>query len=156
MRRALAAVVLGGGLLATAACGSAADPGAAPAASSAAPDYSANTKQVCGALEEVLAGKTLEAETTKAVTDAVKGKTTEAQIDKATVDAMKKVFTKWADGIAAEAAKAEDPKLKAGIQAFATALKAEAAKMKTIDDADTMMDGSEIEKAGAEIDKFCA
>jgi hypothetical protein len=156
MRRALAAVLLGGALLVTAACGSTTDTGAAPSPSAAGPDYSANTKQVCGALEEVLSGKTLETETTKAVTDAVKGKTTEAQIDKATVEAMKKVFTKWADGIAAEAAKAEDPQVKQDIQAFATALKAEVKKMRTIDDADTVMDGAQIEAAGAKIDKHCA
>jgi hypothetical protein len=97
MRRAFAALLLGGALLVTAACGSNADTGAASdqasASASAAPDYSANTKQVCGALEEVLTGKTLDDEITKVVTAAIQGKTTEAQINQATVEAMKTVFT---------------------------------------------------------------
>jgi hypothetical protein len=60
MRRAFLAVALGGVLAAATACSSDAKPAAAPAATtpsaevtSPAPDYSANTKLVCGKVEKI-------------------------------------------------------------------------------------------------------
>ncbi|WP_144121867.1 hypothetical protein [Catellatospora sichuanensis] len=150
MRRALAAVFLSGALLATAACGTEAAPEAA------APDYSANTKTVCTALEDVLSGRTLEKDTTDALAKAIKGKKTEAEIEKASIAVMKGVFTDWATDIEAEAAKAEDPQLEADIKGFAGALKAEVNKIKVVDDADKVMDGAAVTAAGEKLDKYCA
>ncbi|MFC7243283.1 hypothetical protein ACFQO7_12420 [Catellatospora aurea] len=149
MRRALAAVFLGGVLLATAACGTEAEPEAA------APDYSANTKTVCTSLEEVLSGKTLEKETTDALAVALKDKKTQAAIEKASIAVMKDVFTNWAAGIEAEAAKAEDPQFKADIKGFADALKVEVEKIKKLDDADKITDGATVTAAGEKLDKYC-
>jgi hypothetical protein len=60
MRRAFLAVALGGVLAAATACSSDAEPAAAPAATtpsvevtSPAPDYTANTKLVCGKVEKI-------------------------------------------------------------------------------------------------------
>ncbi|WP_155374201.1 hypothetical protein [Catellatospora vulcania] len=150
MRRVLAAVFLSGALLATAACGTEAEPEAA------APDYSANTKTVCTSLEEVLSGKTLEKETTDALATALKDKKTEADIEKATIAVMKTIFTNWAAGIETEAAKAEDPQFKADIKGFSDALRAEVEKIKAVDDADKIMDGATVTAAGEKLDKYCA
>ncbi|GAB4049316.1 hypothetical protein [Catellatospora paridis] len=150
MRRVLAAVFLSGALLATAACGAEAEPEAA------APDYSANTKTVCTALEEVLSGKTLEKQTSDALAAALKDKKTEAEIEKASIEVMQGIFTDWAAGIEAEGAKAEDPQLKADVKGFADALKAEVAKIAKLDDADKVMDAATVTAAGEKLDKYCA
>ncbi|MFC7534943.1 hypothetical protein [Actinoplanes sp. GCM10030250] len=67
MRRAILAVLTGGALLSGAACGSDADtseiaapaaatPTTAAATASPAPDYSADTEEVCGRLEKIFSG----------------------------------------------------------------------------------------------------
>ncbi|GAA1374585.1 hypothetical protein [Catellatospora chokoriensis] len=154
MRRVFAAVFLSGALLAVAACGAEAEPQAA--ASAPAPDYSANTKTVCTALESVLSGETLQKKTDEALATALKDKKTLAEIEKASIEVMQGIFTEWAAGIEAEGAKAEDPQFKADVKGFADALKAEVAKIVKVDDADKVMDAAAVTSAGEKLDKYCA
>ena len=121
MRRALLAAALGGILLTSAACSSDAQPGttAAPSAtpssvppSSAAPDYSANTKEVCGKLEKIftddLAG--FGTQIGKMIAYKEAGKTAEAdKAKKAAAQALKGA----ADKIKKETAAAQDPEVQA-------------------------------------------
>ena len=124
MRRALLAAALGGVMLTGAGCSSDAHPtnNAAPSAapsfvepSSAAPDFSANTKEVCGNLEKIfnddLAGFGTQLGKMIAYQDA--GQTAEAdKAKKAAQGELKGV----ADKVKKETAAAQDPELQAAGQ----------------------------------------
>ncbi|MEV0274225.1 hypothetical protein AB0H43_36100 [Hamadaea sp. NPDC050747] len=148
MRRALALTALGAALLTAAACGSSTDTttsgSPSTAATSAKPDYTANTKTVCTELKTKLS--TMPSDTTlqTAVTEAIKGKKTQAEITAATVVAVKKVLVDWVAQVKDTAATAEDPELKA-------ALLATEADMETAINGLTSLD--DIEKSLAAIDQ---
>ena len=118
MRRAFLAVALGGVLLASAACSSDAEtPAAAPAAATPlaaatpAPDYSANTKLVCGKVEKIFnddlegfgtqVGKMIAYKEAKQTADAEKA-------EKAAGKELKEIGAKVKKATAA----AQDPELK--------------------------------------------
>ena len=131
MRRAFALVALSGALLAAAACGSNGDTPKA-AATSAKPDYTANTKEVCTALATALATEPTEAQVTAAVTEAVKGKTG-AEANAAALAAVKKILTDWFAPVAVQAAKAEDPQFKAALTELGTGAAAAIGEIKSMD-----------------------
>lgn len=121
MRRAFAVAALGAALLTAAACGTSNDTNTSSsptaAATSAKPDYTANSKATCTELKTKLETEPDSAVIQKAVTDAIKGKKTQAEITAATLTAVKKVLADWVAPIKDTAAKAEDPELKAAILA---------------------------------------
>lgn len=147
MRRALLAVALGGVLLTATACDSDAEsPVAAPAATtpstaatSAGPDYSANTKLVCGKVEKVFDAD-LEAFGTqmgKMIAHKEAKQTAEAdKAEKAAAAGLKNIAVK----VKKETAVAEDPELKAAGEASAAKFATSAADSKFFDSIKTTKD----------------
>ena len=148
MRRAILAVALGSLLLTAAACdsdaeGTAAAPAAAPSpaapSTSPAPDYSANTKQVCGKVSAIFAKELNGFHTEMGKMIARKGaKETAAanQAEKAAAAQLKSVGAK----IKKETATAQDPELKVAGAASAAKLAESAADAKFFDSIKTEKD----------------
>ncbi|WP_127498602.1 hypothetical protein [Actinoplanes solisilvae] len=154
MRRALLAVLAGGLLLTGAACDSdAKDPSAtaapettAPSSSPPPPDYSANTKVICGKLQSVYTvelrdfgaalGKTITYREAKQTAEAKKA-------EAVAVTELKQVAAK----IRNETAQAENPEFKAAGLTSAAKLEASAAnrgyinKVKTLKDLNSTIEG---------------
>jgi hypothetical protein len=147
MRRALLAVALGGVLLTATACDSDAEtPAAAPAAStpstaasSAGPDYSVNTKLVCGKVEKVFdadlesfgtqMGKMIAHKEAKQAAEAKKA-------EEAAAARLKDIAAK----VKKETAAAEDPELKTAGETSAAKFATSAADGKFFDSIKTTKD----------------
>ena len=148
MRRALLAVALGGLLLTAAACDSGAErTAAAPAATtpsaapttSPAPDYTANTKLVCGKVSDIFSDDMtgFHTELGKMIARKEAKETAEAeQAEKAAAAQLKSVGAK----IKKETAAAEDPDLKTAGAATAAKLTRSAADAKFFDGIKTEKD----------------
>lgn len=147
MRRALLAVALGGVLLAATACDSDAEsPAAAPAANpssatatSAGPDYSANTKLVCGKVEKVFDAdlESFGTQMGKMIAHKEAKQTAEAEkAEKAAAAGLKSIAAK----VKQETAVAEDPELKAAGEASAAKFATSAADGKFFDSIKTTKD----------------
>jgi hypothetical protein len=139
MRRTLAAAALGVALLSLTACGGSDDKTSTSAsptaeATSAKPDYSANSKTTCTELKTKLETVPDNAVIQKAVTEAVKGKKTEAEINAAALTAVKKILSDWVAQIKGTAAKAEDPDLQAAILATESDIQTAISGVKSLDD----------------------
>jgi hypothetical protein len=147
MRRALLAVALGGVLLTATACDSDAEtPAAAPAASapstaatSAGPDYSANTKLVCGKVEKVFDAdlETFGTQMGKMIAHKQAKQTAEAEkAEQAAAAGLKDIAAK----VKTETAAAEDPELKTAGEASAAKFARSAADAKFFDGIKTTKD----------------
>ncbi|WP_027341273.1 hypothetical protein [Hamadaea tsunoensis] len=136
MRRVLAAAGVGVALLAVTACGTSKDTSSSPtaAASSAAADHTANSKDVCTEINTTLNGVNDTAGLQKAVQDAMAGKKTQAEQQAAALMTAKaflvQVFAKLKD----VAAKAEDPELKAALLKIEADFEGVVTSMKSLDD----------------------
>ena len=147
MRRALLAVALGGVLLAATACDSDdKSPAAAPAAAlpsaaaiSAGPDYSANTKLVCGKVEKVFDAdlENFGTQMGKMIAHKEAKQTAEAEkAEKAAAAGLKSIAVK----VKKETAVAEDPELKVAGAASAAKFAQSAADAKFFDSIKTAKD----------------
>jgi hypothetical protein len=145
MRRAILTVVLGGVLLTGAACGSDSPPvtaGPTAAPSPSGPDYSVDTRRVCGEIQKVL-DKNMESfgvELGKMIANKEAGVAAGARESKA---AAQKKLRSFAAELVKTAEGAQDPRVRAAATQTADKLRADA-------DNDAFYDG--IEKA-SELDK---
>jgi hypothetical protein len=147
MRRALLAVALGSVLLTATACDSDAEtPAAAPAASTPStaptitgPDYSANTKLVCGKVEKVFDAdlESFGTQMGKMIAHKEAKQTAEAEkAEKAAAAGLKSIGVK----VKKETAVAEDPELKAAGEVSAAKFATSAADGKFFDSIKTTKD----------------
>jgi hypothetical protein len=155
MRRLLACTTLAAALLTAAACGTESDSESGSGASPTA-DVAANSTEVCDETKKLFASSAQELSENLATLITAKPDETAAQ--EQALEAVKKLFTKWSEGLRAEAEKALDPELKAGLTDSAAGLETATAQIKTFDDLDEAggaLDSAEMEAAGQKIEKVC-
>lgn len=156
MRRALALAVLGGALLATAACGDGdktgtGTPTSAPA-TSASVDIKANTAAACTSIDTIYGDldKNAKPGLVKAMTAAAAGDLATAQKE---LQGIAPALTAGMTSIQAEAAKVQDPELKAALTALIDGY-GKLATVKSLDELQAL--GTTLEPAEATITKKCS
>ena len=148
MRRLLAGLLLAG----VAACGG--DDKPAPTVPSV--DVSANTEQVCAAVEERLT------QSVAAFTSEVPGKIAQASgsasAQAEVVQRVKAAFAEWAALMRTEGARAADPGLRSALAETATQFDSAAASIRGYDDLkdiQALMGNPALAEAGAKLQRYC-
>ena len=160
MRRLIAAAALALLALPVAACSSDDDggsPSGGNSASAGAGAAAGNTKQVCADARQVISSSSAKfgEEMAKAAAASATGDTATQQKQ---VTALRDLVVTWAGGLAEQASKAEDQKLKDALTEMSSGFSAAAAKFKTAKDLESAaeyMDSPEIAAAGKKLDEIC-